>query len=247
MESPFCRTGLIYGAEGLSRLAASRVAVFGVGGVGGYVVEALARSGIGALDLIDADTVSVSNLNRQIIATCAVIGRSKVEVARERVLSIHPACRVTCHQVFYGPDTAAGFDFAGYDYVVDAIDTVTGKIALVERAFAAHTPIICAMGAGNKVDPSAFRVKDLSKTTMDPLARVMRKELGKRGIKHVKVVFSTEPPLLPRTDEIEVDQNPAARRSVPGSNAFVPAAAGLVIAAEVVRDLTGFTPRREEG
>ena len=247
MESPFCRTGLIYGAEGLRALAASRVAVFGVGGVGGYVVEALARSGIGALELIDADTISVSNLNRQIIATRATLGRSKVEAARERVLSIHPECQVVCHQLFYGPDTAERFDFSRYDYVVDAIDTVTGKIALVEQAFAAHTPIICAMGAGNKVDPSAFRVADLSKTTMDPLARVMRKELGKRGIRHVKVVFSTEPPLTPRTEEIDVDQNPASRRSVPGSSAFVPAAAGLVIAAEVVRDLTGFGTDREEG
>ena len=237
-ETQFSRTELIYGAQGLSRLARSRVAVFGVGGVGGYVVEALARSGVGALDLIDADRVCLSNLNRQIIATHATLGMRKVDAARERVLSICPDCVVRTYPIFYLPDTAGQFDFTQYDYVVDAIDTVTGKIALVEQATAAATPILCAMGAGNKTDPTAFRVADLSKTTMDPLARVMRKELGKRGIRHIKVVYSVEPPLTPKGEP------QPGRKQVPGSNAFVPAAAGLAIAAEVVRELTGFTDER---
>jgi tRNA A37 threonylcarbamoyladenosine dehydratase len=222
----------------MRRLAGARVAVFGVGGVGGYVVEALARSGVGALDLIDADRVCLSNLNRQIIATHATLGQLKVEAARERIASISPACRVETYPVFYLPETAGQFDFTVYDYVVDAIDTVTGKIALVEQAAAAGTPIICSMGAGNKTDPTAFQVADLSKTTMDPLARVMRRELGRRGIRHIKVVYSREPPLSPQWGQEHT------RKQVPGSNAFVPAAAGLAIAAEVVRTLSGFTDER---
>lgn len=242
MEQQFSRTELIYGAEGVRRLAQSRVAVFGVGGVGGYVVEALARSGIGTLDLIDSDRVCLSNLNRQIIATHQTIGQLKVEAAKQRIRDINPECVVNCYPVFYGPDTAGQFDFTQYDYVVDAIDTVTGKLQLVEQAVTSGTRIISSMGAGNKVDPSAFRVADLSKTSICPLARVMRKELKKRGIKHLKVVYSEEPPLPPAGGE----QDSTQRRPVPGSNAFVPAAAGLVIAGEVVRELTGFERPKQD-
>lgn len=233
MDSQFIRTEKLYGPQALARLARSRVAVFGVGGVGGYVVEALARSGIGALDLIDPDRVCLSNLNRQIIATHATLGMLKVEAARDRVLSIHPGCQVRLWPVFYLPDTAAQFDFRDYDYVVDAIDTVTGKIALAEQAAAAGTPILSAMGAGNKTDPTLFRVSDLSKTSIDPLARIMRKELGKRGIRHMKVVWSPEPPLTPGGEP------EPGKRQTPGSSPFAPAAAGLAIAAEVVKDLMG--------
>ena len=187
MHEQFLRTQMLLGTDALERLQRARVAVFGIGGVGGYTVEALARSGVGQLDLIDSDTVSVSNINRQILATHSTVGMLKVEAARKRVLDINPDCIVRTHAVFYTPETAERFDFTQYDYIVDAIDTVTGKLALVERANAAGTPIICSMGTGNKLDASAFEVADISKTSMCPLARVMRKELGKRGIKHLKL------------------------------------------------------------
>jgi tRNA A37 threonylcarbamoyladenosine dehydratase len=235
METPLSRTELLLGREAVERLSRARVAVFGVGGVGGYVVEALARSGVGALELIDSDVVSVSNLNRQILATVPDLGRPKVEVARERVLSINPAAEVVPHRCFYLPETAEQFDFSRYDYVVDAIDTVSGKIELVLRCKAAGVPILCSMGAGNKLDPSLFRVSDLSKTSVDPLARVMRLELRKRGVTHFKCVWSPEPPLTPRGTA----EGPGRR--APGSVAFVPPAAGLVLAGEVIRDLAGLS------
>ena len=237
MHEQFFRTQMLLGTEALERLRCARVAVFGLGGVGGYTVEALVRSGIGRLDLIDNDTVSVSNLNRQILATHSTVGLPKVEAARRRVLDINPDCVVTTHQVFYAPDTADRFDFSQYDYIVDAIDTVTGKLQLVERATAAGTPIICCMGTGNKLDASAFEVADISKTTMCPLARVMRKELGKRGIKHLKVVYSKEEAMTPVGWEEEAAA--IGKRQIPGSVAFVPGAAGLILAGEVLKDLAG--------
>ena len=241
----FSRTELLLGSEAMRKLASCRVAVFGLGGVGGYVVEALARSGVGALDLVDNDTVSESNINRQIIALHSTVGRDKVDVAEERVLDINPDCRVTKHKCFYLPETAGEFDFTKYDYIVDAIDTVAGKLHLVEQAIAAGTPVISAMGAGNKLDASAFRVADISKTAMCPLAKVMRKELGKRGIKHLKVVYSEEKPLEPLPpDGTDMRQllasetsEGSSRRSLPGSAAFVPSVCGLIIAGEVVKDL----------
>ncbi|MDE6887385.1 MAG: tRNA threonylcarbamoyladenosine dehydratase [Eubacterium sp.] len=226
----FARTELLVGAQGMEKLFHARVAVFGIGGVGGYVVEALARSGIGTLDLIDHDRVSVTNLNRQIYALHSTIGRYKADVARERILDIHPQAQVNVYPVFYLPDTAAQFDFGKYDYVVDAIDTVTGKLALIEQAQAAGTPVISSMGAGNKMDPSAFCVADIYETSVCPLAKVMRRELKKRGVQRLKVVYSKEQPLKPSSD-------PDCGKAVPGSNAFVPAAAGLILAGEVVKDL----------
>ena len=239
MLEQFLRTEMLLGSEALTRLQSARVAVFGLGGVGGYAVEALARSGVGSLDLIDSDTVSVSNLNRQILATHSTVGMLKVDAARNRVLDINPACNVKTWPVFYTPDTADSFDFTQYDYIVDAIDTVTGKLALVERAKAAGTPIICCMGTGNKLDASAFQVADISKTTMCPLARVMRRELAKRGIRHLKVVYSQEEALTPTGWEEEAAT--LGKRQIPGSVAFVPGAAGLLLAGEVVRDLAGFS------
>ena len=239
MLEQFLRTEMLLGSEAIRRLQKARVAVFGLGGVGGYAVEALARSGVGSLDLIDSDTVSVSNLNRQLLATHSTVGMLKVDAARNRVLDINPDCIVRTYPVFYTPDTAGQFDFTQYDYIVDAIDTVTGKLALVERAKAADTPIICSMGTGNKLDASAFRVADISKTAMCPLARVMRKELSKRGIRHLKVVYSQEEALTPTGWEEEAAA--LGKRQIPGSVAFVPGAAGLLLAGEVVRDLTGFS------
>lgn len=239
MSEQFLRTEMLLGSEAIRRLQKARVAVFGLGGVGGYAVEALARSGVGSLDLIDSDTVSVSNLNRQLLATHSTVGMLKVDAARNRVLDINPDCIVRTYPVFYNPDTAGQFDFTQYDYIVDAIDTVTGKLALVERAKAADTPIICSMGTGNKLDASAFRVADISKTAMCPLARVMRKELSKRGIRHLKVVYSQEEALTPTGWEEEAAA--LGKRQIPGSVAFVPGAAGLLLAGEVVRDLTGFS------
>ena len=237
MSEQFLRTEMLLGSEAIGRLQNARVAVFGLGGVGGYVVEALARSGVGSLDLIDSDSVSVSNLNRQILATHSTIGMLKVDAARNRVLDINPDCQVKTYPIFYTPETADSFDFTQFDYIVDAIDTVTGKLALVERAIAADRPIICCMGTGNKLDASAFQVADISKTTMCPLARVMRKELGKRGIRHLKVVYSQEEALTPTGWEEEAAA--LGKRQIPGSVAFVPGAAGLLLAGEVVRDLTG--------
>ena len=230
MDDLFARTRLLLGQDGLDRLAAARVAVFGVGGVGGYVVEALARSGVGALDLIDSDTVDATNLNRQIIATVDAIGRSKVEVAAERVASINPSCVVRAHQCFFLPETAGQFDFAAFDYVVDAVDTVSAKIALVEAAFAARVPIVSSMGAGNKLDPTRFEVADIAKTSVCPLCRVMRTQLKKRGVAHHTVVYSTEEPLKIVADE----QN---GRHAPGSVSFVPPVVGLIMAGEIIKTI----------
>lgn len=241
MQNRFSRTQLLLGKDKMECLYNARVAVFGVGGVGGHAVEALARSGVGTLDLIDDDKVVISNLNRQIFATEKTIGRPKVEVAKERILEINPEAIVHIYQTFYMPDTASQFDFTQYDYVIDAIDTVTGKIALVEQAKAAGTPIISSMGAGNKLDPTAFRVTDIYKTNVCPLAKVMRKELKKRGIKQLKVVYSEEIPMTPLQSETEMmmeDSTHKKRRQTPGSVAFVPSVAGLIIAGEVIKDLT---------
>ncbi len=227
----FSRTALLLGEEGVEKLKKARVAVFGVGGVGGYVVEALARSGVGHLELIDKDTVSLSNINRQIIALHSTVGRLKTEVAAERARDIYPAITVRCRNAFFLPENADEFDFSSYDYVVDAIDTVSGKIALIERAQAAGVPVISSMGAGNKLDPTAFEVADISKTSVCPLARVMRRELKKRGIEHVKVVYSKEEPI----QSSAVDEE--SGKPLPGSIAFVPSVVGLILAAEVVKDL----------
>ena len=235
MHEQFLRTQMLLGTEAVEKLQKARVAVFGIGGVGGYTVEALARSGIGQIDVIDSDSVSVSNINRQILATHSTVGLPKVEAARRRVLDINPDCVVRLHQVFYTPETAGQFDFSQYDYIVDAIDTVTGKLQLVERAMEAETPIICCMGTGNKLDASAFEVADISKTTMCPLARIMRKELSKRGIKHLKVVYSKEEALTPTGWEEEAAA--LGKRQIPGSVAFVPGAAGLILAGEVIKDI----------
>ena len=235
MNEQFSRTGILLGEAAVRKLNKARGAVFGIGGVGGYTVEALARCGVGQLDLIDSDTVSVSNINRQIIATHSSVGKLKVEVAKARILDINPECSVRTYPIFYLPETAQQFDFTQYDYIVDAIDTVTGKLQLVERAVAAGTPIICSMGTGNKLDPAAFMVSDISKTSMCPLARIMRKELKKRGISHLKVVYSQEEALTPDVDEEELKRT--GKRQIPGSVAFVPGAAGLILAGEVVKDL----------
>ena len=235
MELQFSRTGLLLGEEALQRLQNARIAVFGIGGVGGYTAEALARSGIGALDLIDSDTVSITNINRQLFATHSTVGQYKVDVAKDRLLDINPALRITTYKVFYTPETADQFDFSQYDYIVDAIDTVTGKLCLAERAFAANVPIISCMGAGNKICGTAFQVTDISKTTICPLARVMRKELKKRGISHMKVVFSTEEALTP----VGAEEEAAAlgKRQIPGSTSYIPGIAGLLLAGEVIQDL----------
>ena len=235
----FARTEALLGPEAMERLARARVAVFGVGGVGGYVVEALARSGVGALELFDDDAVALTNLNRQIIATHDALGRAKVEVMAERVHSIAPECAVVPHRLFYSPETADAVDLSRFDYVVDAVDTVAAKLELAVRATALGVPIISAMGAGNKLDPTRLVVSDIYETSACPLARVMRRELRKRGVKGLKVAWSTEPPALSKAAP---DEAPGAhpRRSVPGSTAFVPPAMGLVIAAQVARDLGGY-------
>ena len=237
MREEFIRTRMLLGDEAMTRLEKARVAVFGIGGVGGYTVEALARAGIGQLDLIDSDTVSISNINRQILATHSTVGMPKVEAAKKRILDINPHAVVRTYQVFYNSETADQFDFSQYDYIVDAIDTVTGKLALVQQAVAANTPIICCMGTGNKLDAAQFQVADISKTTMCPLARVMRKELGKRGIKHLKVVYSQEEALTPTGWEEEAAA--IGKRQIPGSVSFVPGAAGLILAGEVIKDIAG--------
>lgn len=235
MTNQFSRTELLVGAETIRRYSESRVAVFGIGGVGGYVVEALARSGIGTLDLIDNDTVSLTNINRQIIATHSSVGRYKVDVAKERVKDINPQATVNVYRTFYLPETAAQFNFYQYDYVVDAIDTVSGKLELIMQANRCHTPIISSMGAGNKMDASAFEVADIYKTSVCPLAKVMRRELKKRGIDHLKVVYSKETPLTPApSEELTAD---CGRRQIPGSMAHVPSVAGLILAGEVLKDL----------
>ena len=245
MLNQFSRTELILGKKAMEKLANSRVAVFGIGGVGGYTVEALVRSGVGALDIVDDDRVCLTNINRQIYATCKTMGKYKVDVATERIAEINPNAVVHAYKTFYTPETANQFDFTQYDYVVDAIDTVTGKIGLVLQAQAAGTPIISSMGAGNKLDPTAFRVANIYETSVCPLAKVMRKELSRRGVKSLKVVYSEEKPIVPlgaETDEIlcerpDTERQHAAKRQVPGSNAFVPSVVGLIIASEVVKDL----------
>ena len=231
MLEKFSRTELLLGEESLVKLAKSRVAVFGVGGVGGYVVEALVRSGVGTLDLIDNDDVSVSNINRQIIATTKTVGRSKVVVAKERALEINPEVVINAFEMFYTPETESQFDFSKYDYVVDAIDTVAGKLSLIEMSKSAGVSIICAMGAGNKLDPTKFEVADISETSVCPLARVMRTELKKRNIEGVKVVYSKE---IPQKTGL-VDEKTG--KSIPGSVAFVPPVVGLIMAGEVIKDL----------
>lgn len=250
MLNQFSRTQLLLGKDAMEKLAHARVAVFGIGGVGGYTVEALVRSGIGGIDLIDDDKVCLTNINRQIYATRKTIGQYKVDVAAERIAEINPEVVVHTYKTFFTPETAGEFDFSAYDYVVDAIDTVTGKIELVMQAEKAGVPIICSMGAGNKLDPAAFEVADIYKTSVCPLAKVMRHEMKKRGIKHLKVVYSKEKPIKPE-DDLSIScktgcvcppgtvRKCTARRQVPGSTAFVPSVVGLIIAGEIVTDLVG--------
>lgn len=249
MLNQFSRTELLFGKEAMDKLQNSRVAVFGIGGVGGYVCEALVRSGVYHFDLIDDDQVCLTNLNRQIIATRKTVGQYKVDVMRERILEINPDADVSVHKCFFLPENADEFPFEEYDYVVDAVDTVTAKIELVMKAQEKGVPIISSMGAGNKLDPSAFKVADIYKTRVDPLARVMRREMKKRGVKKLKVVYSEEDPKRPIEDMAVSCRNncicpPGAqhkcteRRDIPGSTAFVPSVAGLIIAGEVIKDLT---------
>lgn len=249
MLNQFSRTELLLGKEAMDKLENARVAVFGIGGVGGYVCEALVRSGVGAFDLIDDDKVCLTNLNRQIIATRKTVGQYKTEVMRDRILDINPKADVRIHNCFYLPENATDFDFSEYDYVVDAVDTVTAKIELIMRAKEAGTPVISSMGAGNKLDASAFRVADIYKTKVCPLAKVMRRELKKRGVKKLKVVYSEEQPIRPIEDMAISCRShcicpPGAahkcteRRDIPGSVAFVPSVVGLIIAGEVIKDLT---------
>ena len=238
MLNEFSRTELLLGGEAMDRLKNARVAVFGVGGVGGYVVEALARSGVGAIDLIDSDRVSLTNLNRQIIALQSTVGLLKTDAAEARIKDINPGCKVVKHPIFYTSETAGEFDFTEYDYVVDAIDTVSGKIELVMNADRCGTPIISSMGAGNKLDPTAFEVADIYKTSVCPLAKVMRYELRCRGIKHLKVVYSKEIPIVPNSTS-DCEEEDFKKRMIPGSIAFVPSVVGLIIAGEVIKDIAG--------
>lgn len=234
MEEQLSRTALLLGEEALAKLKGSRVAVFGIGGVGGYVVEALARCGVGTLDLIDKDVVSESNINRQIIALHSTVGRAKTEVMKERIQDINPEIRVNARECFFLPENADEFDFTVYDYVVDAVDTVTAKLEIILRAEAAGTPVISSMGAGNKLEPGRFEIADIYQTSVCPLAKVMRKELKSRGVERLKVVYSKEVPCRPDRTVTE-----GSRRALPGSISFVPPAAGLVLAGEVIRDLAG--------
>ncbi|MDD2190683.1 MAG: tRNA threonylcarbamoyladenosine dehydratase [Eubacteriales bacterium] len=226
----FSRTELLLGAEGMRRLHNARVAVFGVGGVGSFAVEALIRSGIGSIDLFDSDNVSLTNINRQLIATRKTIGKKKVEVMRDRILEINPSANVDAHDIFYGADNASDYDLSIYDYIIDAIDTVSSKLVLIESAKTQNVPIISSMGAGNKLDPTKLEVADITKTSMCPLAKVMRYELRKRGIQDLKVVYSKETPIKPAIDE-------SKNKQVPGSVAFVPSVAGLILAGEVIKYL----------
>ena len=237
MTEAFMRTELLLGAEAMEKLADSRVAVFGIGGVGGHAVEAVVRSGVGTVTIVDSDEVAVSNINRQLIATTRTVGRKKVDVMKEHLLDINPEIQVNSHCCFFLPETREDFDFSKYDYVIDAVDTVTAKLALVEVCKEAGVPIISSMGAGNKLDPTAFEVTDIYKTSVCPLAKVMRKELKARNIKHLKVVYSKEIPLTPIEDEAFVSDEKRTRRATPGSVAFVPSVAGLILAGEVVKDL----------
>ena len=256
MLTQFSRTELLFGKEAMDKLAGSKVAVFGIGGVGGYVCEALVRSGVGAFDLIDDDKVCLTNLNRQIIATRSTVGKYKTDVMRDRMLDINPNVEVEVHKCFFLPENADDFPWDSYDYVVDAVDTVTAKIALVMKCKEKNIPIISSMGAGNKLDGSQFKVADIYKTKVCPLAKVMRRELKKRGVKKLKVVYSEEIPTRPIEDMAISCRNncicpPGAehkcteRRDIPGSVAFVPSVAGLIIAGEVVKDLAGPLPVQE--
>ncbi len=244
MEDQFARTKLLFGEDKVEQLKKARVAIFGIGGVGGHALEALVRSGIGTVDVIDNDKVCISNLNRQLLATHKTVGQYKVDVAQQRMKEINPDVVINKYPVFYLPETAGQFNFAQYDYVIDAIDTVTGKIELALQADKAGVPIISSMGAGNKVDPTAFEVADIYQTSVCPLAKVMRRELKKRGIQKLKVVYSREPALTPmsegKTDGDAAEGMYTRRRQIPGSNAFVPSVAGLIIAGEVIKDLTQF-------
>ena len=251
MLNQFSRTELLLGKDGIEKLASSRVAIFGIGGVGGYTVEALARSGIGTFDLIDDDKICITNINRQIYALRSTVGKYKVDVAKDRILDINPNAVVNTYKTFYTPETADEFDFSQYDYVVDAIDTVVGKLKIVEKAKEAKIPVISSMGAGNKMNPALFEVTDIFKTSVCPLAKVMRQELKKRKIRKLKVVYSKEIPIKPN-DDIEISckkhcvcppgtvRKCTARRQIPGSNAFVPSVVGLIIAGEVVKDLISY-------
>ncbi|MBE6958817.1 MAG: tRNA threonylcarbamoyladenosine dehydratase [Ruminococcaceae bacterium] len=241
MPDQYSRTRLLLGGPGMDKLRASRVAVFGLGGVGGYAAEALARSGIGQLDLVDDDVIGLTNLNRQILALHSTVGMPKVEVAAQRIRDIDPTIQIRTYKTFYLPETAEQFDFSQYDYVLDAIDTVTGKLELIAQAKAANVPIISCMGTGNKLDATGFRVSDISKTSGCALARIMRKECAKRGLKGVKVVWSEELPLEPHIDpatDPESHREGSSRRALPGSTAFVPGVAGLIMAGEVIKDLS---------
>ncbi len=243
MEEQFIRTQMLLGNEAMNRLHNSRVAIFGIGGVGGYAAEALARSGIGAFDLIDMDTVSISNINRQIIAAMSTVGRYKTEVMRDRILDINPRADVVVHNCFYLPENEQDFNFYLYDYIVDAVDTVTAKISIICKAKELQIPVISSMGAGNKMDASAFQAADISNTSVCPLARVMRRELKKRGIYNLKVVYSKEKPVNPVEEFSENGSGTGMlsnRRSTPGSVSFVPPAAGLILAGEVVKDIIGY-------
>ena len=247
MADQYSRTRLLLGNEAMQRLRNARVAVFGLGGVGGYAAEALARSGIGQLDLVDDDEINITNLNRQVLALHSTIGMSKVEAAARRIRDIDPTIQVRTYQTFYLPETAEQFDFSQYDYVIDAIDTVTGKLQLITQAKAAGVPVISCMGTGNKLDPTGFRVSDISKTSGCALARIMRKECAKRGIKEVKVVWSEELPLEPQVSAEEFQEaqrEGSSRRALPGSTAFVPGVAGLILAGEVIKDLSHCTEVR---
>lgn len=234
MANQFSRTELLIGSENIEKLNNSRVAVFGIGGVGSFTAEALVRAGVGSIDLIDSDEVSVTNINRQIIALHSTVGKSKVDVARDRLLDINPNAVVVSHNMFFTAENAHELDFSNYDYVVDAIDTVTSKLLLVQQANESNTPIICSMGTGNKLDPTALEIADIYDTSVCPLARVMRTQLRKRGVKELKVVYSKEEPLKPADSD---EKMPQSRRQIPGSVSFVPSVAGLIIAGEVIKDL----------
>ena len=257
MLNQFSRTQLLLGAENMDRLAKAKVAIFGIGGVGGYVAEALARSGVGSFVLVDDDKGCLTNINRRIIATRKTIGQYKAEVMRDRILEINPDAQVEVRKCFYLPENADEFDFTEYSYVVDAVDTVTAKLEIIMRAISCEIPVISSMGAGNKLDPTQFHVADIYKTSMCPLAKVMRRELKKRGVKKLKVVYSTEPPVEQQEDmSISCRKNcicpPGAkhkcteRRAIPGSIAFVPSVAGLILAGEVVKDLCVMPPKKAE-
>ncbi len=245
MQYQFARTELLLGRAALDKLRSCHVAVFGIGGVGGYTVEALARSGVEHFTLVDSDTVSVTNLNRQIIALQDTIGRYKVDVMAERIKNINPEAVVEVHRCFFLPENQDEFDFSKYDYAVDAVDTVAAKIAIIMKAKEAGVPVVSSMGAGNKMNPAMFEVADIYKTSVCPLARVMRQAMKKRNVKHLKVVYSKELPLKPASDMAEYAEDGVQKRSLPGSNAFTPSVAGLIIASEVVKDLVDYHPQYE--